>query len=287
MKLGIIGGSGLYSMQALQKGHWRTIETPWGHPSDALLEGEIAGLPVVFLPRHGRGHQLAPGEINYRANIAALKAAGCALLLSVSACGSFTDALPPGHICLVDQFVDRTHGRPKSFFGDGLVVHASLADPVADDLLDRLAAAADEAAIPCQRGGTYLAMEGPQFSTRAESRLHKAQGMDVVGMTGMPEAALAREAEMAYAMAAMVTDFDSWKDDAVSTAAVIQTMAANTEKAQALVQALCRRLVDFPLPIPSRQGWECALDSAIVTPRASWPREGAAHLRAIAPRLFA
>lgn len=286
MKLGIIGGSGLYSMRALASAHWRVTETPWGHPSDALLEGEIAGHPVVFLPRHGRGHQLAPGEINYRANLSALKAAGCSMLLSVSACGSFTDALPPGHICLVDQFVDRTQGRRKSFFGDGLVVHASLADPVADDLLDRVEAAARDAQIPHQRGGTYLAMEGPHFSTRAESRLHKAQGLSVVGMTAMPEAALAREAEMAYALVAMVTDFDAWKDEAVSTASVIATMQANTAKAHALVEAVCRRLADDPLPIPSKQGWERALDTAIVTPRASWPREGAALLRAIAPRFF-
>jgi len=286
MKLGIIGGSGLYSLPALAGARRRVVETPWGHPSDALLEGEIAGLSVVFLSRHGRGHQLSPAEINYRANVAALKAVGCEMLLSVSACGSFTDALPPGHVCLVDQFVDRTHGRRKSFFGDGLVVHASLADPVAEDLVDRLEAAANEAQIYHRRGGTYLAMEGPQFSTRAESLLHKAQGMDVVGMTGMPEAALAREAEMAYAMAAMVTDFDAWKDEAVSTAGVIETMHANAAKAQSLVEALCHRLVAEPLPMPSVQGWERALDAAIVTPRASWPREGAAHLRAIAPRFF-
>ena len=286
MKLGIIGGSGLYSMQALSAAHWRTTDTPWGRPSDALLEGEIAGHPVVFLPRHGRGHQLAPSQINYRANVAALKTAGCSMLLSVSACGSFVDALPPGHVCLVDQFVDRTHGRAKSFFGDGLVVHASLADPVSDDLLNRLETAAIAASIPHQRGGTYLAMEGPQFSTRAESLLHKAQGMSVIGMTAMPEAALAREAEMAYALAAMVTDFDAWKDEAVSTASVVETMQANTKRAQALVEAVCRQLVNAPLPVPSKQGWERALDNAIVTPRASWPREGAAHLRAIAPRFF-
>ncbi len=286
MKLGIIGGSGLYVMQALSSAHWRTTETPWGHPSDALLEGEIAGLPVVFLPRHGRGHHLAPNEVNYRANVAALKAAGCSMLLSISACGSFKDTLPPGHVCLVDQIVDRTQGRRKSFFGDGLVVHASLADPVAHDFLDLAAAAAQEAVIPHQKGGTYLAIEGPQFSSRAESLLHKAQGMDVVGMTAMPEAALAREAEMAYALVAMVTDFDAWIDEAVTTDSVLKTMAANSLHAQQLVQAICRSLRATPLPVPSRQGWERALDSAILTPRASWPREGAAHLRAIAPRLF-
>ena len=286
MKLGVIGGSGLYMMQALSGAHWRSTETPWGHPSDALLEGEIEGLPVVFLPPHGRGHQHAPNEINYRANVAALKAAGCSMLLSVSACGSFDDALPPGHVCLVDQIVDRTHGRPKSFFGGGIVVHASLADPVAHDFLDSLSIAAGDAGVPHRKGGTYLAMDGPQFSSRAESLLHKAQGMHVVGMTAMPEAALAREAEMAYALVAMVTDFDAWKEEAVTTASVLETMAANTARAQLLVQAVCRQLKASPLPVPSRQGWERALDDAILTPRGSWTREAAAHLRAVAPRFF-
>jgi 5'-methylthioadenosine phosphorylase len=287
MKLGILGGSGLYAMPALASGHRHAQETPWGWPSDALVEGEIGGLPVVFLPRHGRGHRLAPGEINYRANIAALKLAGCTAVVSVAACGSFTDDLPPGSLAIPHQIVDRTHGRVKSFLGNGIVAHASLADPIATDLAARIESAADEIALPNRRGGTYLAIEGPHFATRAESRLAKAQGLDIVGMTAMPEAALAREAELAYAVAALVTDFDSWKEEAVTTAAVLEVMAANAASAQALVAALCRRLVAEPLPRPSLEGWETALDTAIVTPRADWSPEAAARLRALAPRLFA
>ncbi len=283
MKLGIIGGSGLYAMTALEGARVRAQETPWGWPSDALVEGEIGGLPVVFLPRHGRGHRIAPSAINYRANVAALKIAGCAAVVSLAACGSFRDELPPGSLCLPDQIVDRTHGRANSFFGSGLIAHVSLADPVVPALAARLAAAAGAVEVPHQLGGTYLAIEGPHFATRAESRLARAQGMDVVGMTAMPEAALCREAEMAYAIAAMVTDFDSWKAEAVTTAAVLEVMARNTEKAQALVAALCAGLAAAPL---EPGDWARALDSAIVTPRAEWPRDMAAHLRTIVPRLF-
>jgi 5'-methylthioadenosine phosphorylase len=286
MKLGIIGGSGLYGMPALQGARLHAQETPWGWPSDALAEGEIEGLPVVFLPRHGRGHRIAPGEINYRANIGALKIAGCTAVVSVAACGSFTDDLPPGSLSVPHQIVDRTQGRTKSYFGGGLVAHVSLADPVASDLAARIVGAAEDIALPCKAGGTYLAIEGPQFATRAESRLARAQGLDVVGMTGMPEAALAREAEMAYAIAALVTDFDAWKDDAVTTHDVLQVMAANRSKAQDLVAALCRRLKAGHLPRPSPEGWERALDSAIVTARKDWPVDATARLRALAPRLF-
>ncbi len=287
MKLGIIGGSGLYSMPALASGRQRAQETPWGWPSDTLVEGEIEGLPVVFLPRHGRGHRIAPAEINYRANIAALRIAGCNVIVSVAACGSFRDELPPGTLVIPDQLVDRTQGRDKSFFGEGIVAHVSLADPIATDLAARVEAAAGAAGIPHHRDGTYLAIEGPHFATRAESRLAKAQGFDIVGMTGMPEAALAREAEMAYAIAAFVTDFDAWKPEAVSTTSVMEVLAANAANAQALVAALCRALRDEPLPRPSAQGWERALDTAFATPRVEWPLEPAARLRAIAPRLFA
>jgi 5'-methylthioadenosine phosphorylase len=288
MKLGILGGSGLYGLKALETAHARAQETPWGWPSDVLREGEIAGLPVVFLARHGPGHKIAPAEINYRANIAALKAAGCTAIVSVAACGSFTEALPPGSLAVPHQIVDRTHGRASSFLGSGIVAHVALADPVVLELAAHVAAAGAEAGAQVQAGGTYLAIDGPRFQTRAESRLAKAQGLDVVGMTAMPEAALCREAEMAYAIAAFVTDYDSWKDDeAVSTAAVMEVMAANSARAQALVTALCAQLRAAPLTSPSREGWERALDAAIVTPRAHWPHEAAAHLRAIAPRFFA
>ena len=286
MKLGLIGGSGLYAMPGLKGGHRAAQETAWGWPADALVEGEIGGLPVVFLPRHGPNHSIAPSEIDYRVNIAALKARGCTAVVSVAACGSFTEALPPGSLAIPHQIVDRTYGRASSFFGGGLVAHVSLADPVVKALAGRIAVAAEDTGVPAVSGGTYLAIQGPRFQTRAESLLAKAQGFDIVGMTAMPEAALCREAEMAYAVAAFVTDYDSWRGEAVTTAAVLEVMQQNRAKAEALVEALCRRLVEAPLPIPSEEGWEVALDSAIVTPRAHWRAEGAAHLRAIAPRFF-
>lgn len=287
MKLGIIGGSGLYALQGLEAGQRHAQETPWGWPSDALVEGEIGGLPAVFLPRHGRGHAIAPAEINFRGNIAALKARGCTAVVSVAACGSFTEALPPGSLAIPHQIVDRTHGRPSSFFGNGLVAHVSLADPVVKALAGSIEAAASDAGVASVSGGTYLAVQGPRFQTRAESRLARAQGLDVVGMTSMPEAALCREAEMAYAIAAFVTDYDGWREEAVTTAAVLDVMRQNRAKAEALVEALCLRLAASPLPIPSEEGWETALDSAIVTPRSHWSAEAAAQMRAIAPRFFA
>lgn len=286
MKLGILGGSGLYQMPALAGLHRHAQETPWGWPSDALVEGEVEGLPVVFLARHGPGHRLSPSEINYRANVAALKERGCTALVSLAACGSFVDELPPGALAVPHQIVDRTHGRVRTFFGGGIVAHVSLADPVSVDLADRLSAAAEGLGLSTRAGGTYLAIEGPQFATRAESRLAKAQGMDVVGMTAMPEAALAREAEMAYAIAAFVTDFDAWKPHAVSTAEVLRVLAANGENSWAIVAALCRSLAARPLQTPSAEGWERALDDAIITPRAAWPAEAAGRLRQLAPRLF-
>jgi 5'-methylthioadenosine phosphorylase len=299
MKLGIIGGSGLYGLKGLEPPpspdglHRRAQETPWGWPSDVLIEGEIEGLPVVFLARHGPGHKIAPAEINYRANICALKAAGCTAVVSVAACGSFAEDLPPGSLAVPHQIVDRTHGRQSTFLGGGIVAHASLADPIVTELANHIAAAGADAGARAKAGGTYLVIDGPRFQTRAESRLAKAQGMDIVGMTAMPEAALAREAEMAYAIAAFVTDYDSWKDEGshadatVSTSAVLEVMAANSQLAHKLISALCARLAASPLTTPSREGWERALDSAIVTPRSHWPVEAAAHLRAIAPRLFA
>jgi 5'-methylthioadenosine phosphorylase len=302
MKLGIIGGSGLYGLKGLEQAapshaHRHAQETPWGWPSDVLVEGEISGLPVVFLARHGPGHRIAPAEINYRANIAALKALGCTAVLSVAACGSFSEELPPGSLTVPHQIVDRTHGRASSFLGGGIVSHLSLADPIVLELAAHVAAAGAEAGAQVHAGGIYLAIDGPRFQTRAESQLARAQGFDVVGMTAMPEAALAREAEMAYAIAAFVTDYDSWREGgpegaggsgaAVTTSAVMEVMAANSARAQAMVTALCAQLAKAPLGIPSREGWEHALDNAIVTPRTHWPTEAAAHLRAIAPRLFA
>lgn len=286
LTLGLIGGSGLYRMPALANASWRPADTPWGKPSDDLLHGHIGDLRVVFVPRHGRGHRLAPHEINYRANIAALKQAGCTMVVALSACGSYRDHLPPGTFAIIDQYVDQTHGRARSFFGDGVVAHVSLAEPTARDLADRIEAAARAADIPHHRGATYLAMDGPQFATRAESLARRAAGHDVVGMTGMPEAALACEAELAYAAVAMVTDFDAWKDHAVTTADVLQVMAANARNAESLVVALAAELTANPLPLPSAQGWERALDGAIVTPRELWPTAAAERLRTIAGRLL-
>jgi 5'-methylthioadenosine phosphorylase len=211
--LGLVGGSGLYDLPGLDSPEWRCIESPWGQPSDDILFAEIDGLPIRFLPRHGRGHRLSPTDINYRANIDCLKRAGVTDLVSISACGSFKQELPPGKFVLVDQFIDRTFAREKSFFGTGLVAHVSLADPVSPGLVGEVAKALAAAGIDHHVGGTYLAMEGPQFSTRAESLLYKSWGCDVIGMTNMPEAKLAREAELCYATVAMVTDYDCWHDD--------------------------------------------------------------------------
>jgi 5'-methylthioadenosine phosphorylase len=285
--LGILGGSGIQAMAALAGARRTAVETPWGPPSGELLESRIAGLPVVFLARHGPGHRILPNGINYRANIAALKQAGCTAVLALSACGSFREDLPPGHLCLVDQIVDRTHGRARSFFGDGLVAHVSLAEPIAHDLVDRVADAARAINVPCRRGGTYLAMEGPQFSTRGESLLNRAAGLDVVGMTAAPEAGLAREAELAYALVAHVTDFDAWKTDAhVTTADVVAQLHANAAAMERLVEAVAGVLAARPLPVPSAQGWERALDAAIITPRSHWTGDGLAALQFLAPRFF-
>ncbi|WP_448580655.1 phosphorylase family protein [Thermaurantiacus sp.] len=286
MKLGIIGGSGLYALPGLQDAHWLSRPTPWGEPSDALLEGMLGGLPVAFLPRHGRGHRLLPAEVPYRANIAALKLAGCTAVLALGAVGSFQEHLCPGSFALVEQIVDETRARPATFFGDGIVAHVSLAEPVAHDLGDRVIGAAGSIGLPLHRGATYLAMEGPQFATRATSRLRRAAGIDVVGMTAMPEAALAREAELAYALVAMVTDFDSWSSTHVTTSEVVRVMDENGANARRLVEATARVLARDPLPLPSAQGWERALDGAILTAPSAWPIEARARLKAIAGRLF-
>lgn len=263
--LGIIGGSGFYSLPGLANQRWERVMGPWGAPSDDILFAEIDGLPIRFLPRHGRGHPVPPSDINFRANIDALKRSGVTDLVSISACGSLKEAFAPGHFVIVDQFIDRTFAREKSFFGPGLVAHVSVADPVSPLLVDAVARAAEAENIAYTRGGTYLVMEGPQFSTRAESNLYRSWNCDVIGMTNMPEAKLAREAEICYATVAMVTDYDCWHDDhaAVDVASIIAVMKANTEKAQRLVARLAK---DFPHSHPACPiGSDTALDVAIIT----------------------
>jgi 5'-methylthioadenosine phosphorylase len=263
--LGIIGGSGFYNLPGLENSRWEKVMTPWGAPSDEILFAELGGLPIRFLPRHGRGHPVPPSAINFRANIDALKRAGVTDLVSISACGSLKEELAPGHFVLVDQFVDRTFAREKSFFGPGLVAHVSVADPVSPLLVDAIENAAQAEGIQYTRGGTYLVMEGPQFSTRAESNLYRSWGMDVIGMTNMPEAKLAREAEICYATVAMVTDYDCWHDDHadVDVASIITIMKDNTEKAQRLVARLAG---DFPRQHPACPiGSDRALDVALIT----------------------
>jgi len=263
--IGVIGGSGLYAIEGLQNAQWRSVETPWGAPSDALLHGEIGGVEVRFLPRHGRGHIQTPTSINYRANIDALKRSGVTDVISVSACGSFREEMAPGDFVIVDQFIDRTFAREKSFFGPGCVAHVSMAEPVCPRLGDALAAAARGAGVTVHRGGTYLCMEGPQFSTVAESRLYKGWGCAVIGMTNMPEAKLAREAELCYATVAMVTDYDAWHPhhDAVDVAAVIRVLTGNADKARAMVRAAVPALGGDRAPCPC--GCDRALDYALIT----------------------
>jgi 5'-methylthioadenosine phosphorylase len=263
--VGIIGGSGVYRLPGLGNIREERVTTPWGDPSDALHFGEVGGTTVVFLPRHGRGHVFSPSGINYRANIYALKQAGVTDLVSVSACGSFRAELYPGLFVLPDQFLDRTFGRQSSFFGNGCVAHVSMAHPVAPRLAERIAAAALAENIAVSAGGTYVCMEGPQFSSYAESLGYKGAGYDVIGMTAMPEAKLAREAEMSYATVAMVTDFDCWHPDHdnVDVAAVIAVVQANADRANRL---LSRLLADFPKEHePCPVGSDRALDNAILT----------------------
>jgi 5'-methylthioadenosine phosphorylase len=263
--LGVIGGSGVYEIAGLENARWQVVDSPWGEPSDALLFGRIAGVDMVFLPRHGRGHIHSPTTINYRANIDVLKRAGVTDVISVSACGSFREELAPGHFVLADQFIDRTHAREKSFFGKGFVAHVSMAHPVCPRLLDALQKAAQEEDIPCRRGGTYLAMEGPQFSSLAESNLYRTWGCDLIGMTAMPEAKLAREAELPYAIVAMVTDYDCWHPDHdhVTVDDIVRVLLANADKARALIKRVAPKL--GPERSPSPLGIEHALDTAIIT----------------------
>ena len=283
--LGIVGGSGVYDIE-MDNARWEKIDSPWGEPSDEVRRGEIAGLPVVFLPRHGRGHRISPTDINYRANIDVMKRAGVTDLVSVSACGSFREELPPGTFVIIDQFIDRTFAREKSFFGKGCVAHVSVADPISPLLADALEAAARAEDIPHTRGGTYLAMEGPQFSSIAESKLYRQWGCDVIGMTNMPEAKLAREAEICYATAAMVTDFDSWHPDhgSVDIQSILTVMRANVSNAIKLVTRLAR---DFPRdhqPCPHHS--DTALEYAIMTAPEKRDPALVAKLDAVAGRVL-
>jgi 5'-methylthioadenosine phosphorylase len=262
--LGIIGGSGVYDIAGLENARWQRVASPWGEPSDELLFGTFKGVDLVFLPRHGRGHIQSPTSINYRANIDALKRAGVTDLISMSACGSFREELAPGTFAIVDQFIDRTHNREKSFFGPGFVAHVSLAHPTCAKLSKALAEAAREIGIGHAVGGTYLAMEGPQFSSLAESLLYKSWGCSVIGMTAMPEAKLAREAELPYALVAMVTDYDCWHPDHdhVTVDQVIKVLTGNAENARKLVMAVAPKLGPQRQPSP---GIDNVLDTAFIT----------------------
>jgi len=284
-KLGIIGGSGLYALEGLETVRREAVETPWGAPSALLTHGTLNGVELVFLPRHGAGHRLSPSDIPFRANIAALKMAGCTDIVSISACGSLREHLAPGHFVIVDQYVDRTDGRARSFFGEGCVAHVPMAQPVCARLAGLIGDAGEAAGVPVQRGGTYITIEGPQFSTRAESELYRHWGMDVIGMTNMPEARLAREAELPYASIAMVTDYDCWHDGeaSVDVAAVLRVMRDNTVKAKALLTRLTAMLAGrerAPDPV------DTVLDTAIITPPDARDPDVVARLRAIAGRVL-
>jgi len=265
-KIGVIGGSGVYEIEGLADAEWVSVESPWGDPSDQILTGTLEGVPMAFLPRHGRGHVHTPTSVPYRANIDALKRLGVTDVISVSACGSFRHEMAPGDFVIVDQFIDRTFGREKSFFGPGCVGHVSVAYPTCPRLGDACEASAKAAGINVHRGGTYLAMEGPQFSTLAESKMYREHwGADVIGMTNMPEAKLAREAELCYASVAMVTDYDSWHPDhgEVDVSDIIATLMGNADKARALVAGLPGLLGADRAPCP--HGCDRALEFAILT----------------------
>ncbi len=284
--IGIIGGSGLYNIDGLKNTKWVKIETPWGDPSDELLTGEYEGVQVVFLPRHGRGHKTSPSALNYRANIDALKRLGVTDILSLSAVGSLKEELPPGHFVIVDQFIDRSFAREKSFFGAGCVAHVSMAHPVCARLGDALEESLKALALPYTRGGTYLVMEGPQFSTLAESNLYRSWGCSVIGMTNMPEAKLAREAEMDYATVAMVTDYDCWHEDhdAVTVDQVVKVLLGNADKARNLVKQVLPRL-SAPRPA-CPHGCDTALTYALITPPEARNPDVMKKLEAVAGRVL-
>ena len=283
--IGMIGGSGLYDMEGLSNTQWVRVESAFGEPSDELLFGEIDGNRIVFLPRHGRGHRIPPTQINYRANIDALKRAGVTDILSFSAVGSLREDLPPGSFVVVDQFIDRTFAREKSFFGEGLAAHVAVAHPTCSRLGDALEAAANTDVV-VRRGGTYIAIEGPQFSTLAESNLYRQWGCDVIGMTNMPEAKLAREAEICYATMAMVTDFDTWHPDhdSVTVEMVIKVLSANALNAASLARRAVPELQDRPDACPN--GCDRVLDTAIITASDSRDPEMVTKLSAVAGRVL-
>ncbi len=284
--IGVIGGSGVYQIDGLEGASWVKVRSPWGKPSDEVLVGRLNGVPMAFLPRHGRGHVQTPSSINYRANIDALKRLGCTDVVAVSAVGSLRPDFVPGDFVIVDQYIDRTFAREKSFFGPGCVGHVSLAHPTCPRLSAACAEAATTAGVRLHQGATYLAMEGPQFSTLAESRLYRSWGADVIGMTGMPEAKLAREAELCYASVAMITDFDCWHEDhgAVDVAQVIATLTANAGAARRLVAALPGLLPAERAPCP--HGCDRALDHALMTAPDKRDPELLSKLDAIAGRVL-
>ena len=284
--LGIIGGSGIYDIEWLAHPKWETIVGPFGKPSDALLTGELDGMRLVFLPRHGRGHRIPPSEVNFRANIDALKRAGVTDVLALSAVGSLREDLAPGTFVVVDQFIDRTFARTKTFFGTGLVAHVSMAEPVCGRIGSAAETAAREAGATCVRGGTYVVMEGPQFSTRAESELYRSWGASVIGMTNMPEAKLAREAELCYATVAMVTDYDCWHLDhgAVTVEQVMTVMAKNVIAARELVRHIAPRLRERPAVCP--HGCDRSLEGAVMTAPAMRDPALAERLAVVAGRVL-
>ena len=284
--IGVIGGSGIYEIDGLENTRWQRVTSSFGEPSDELLFGELEGQKMVFLPRHGRGHKIPPASVNYRANIDALKRAGVTEILSVSACGSLKEELDPGTFVIADQFIDRTIDREKSFFGPGLVAHVALGNPVCSRLGDAVEDAAKELGIKYQRGGVYLAMEGPQFSTKAESNLYRSWGCDVIGMTNMPEAKLAREAEICYATIAMVTDFDCWHPDHdhVTVDSIIKTLLENADKGRELVKKIAPAL--STRDISCVDGCHNALDVAIITAPEARDKDMIKKLDAVAGRVL-
>ena len=284
--IGIVGGTGLYDLPGLTEQEWRWIDTPFGKPSDALLFGRIGDQRVAFLPRHGRGHKIPPHEINFLANIDALKRAGATSVVSLSAVGSLKPELSPGTFVLIDQFIDRTLRRPKTFFSTGFVAHVSMAHPTCQRMIGALEATGAALELPVVRGGTYVAMEGPQFSSLAESELHRGMGAAVIGMTNMPEAKLAREAELCYATIAMVTDFDCWHPDHdhVKVEAVVKVLLANADRARALIAGVIPRLADHH--VPCSFGCDRALDHAILTAESARDPELCRRLDAVAGRVL-
>ena len=284
-KLGIIGGSGLYSMEGLEDSKWIKIDTPWGSPSDEILQAKLNGKEICFLPRHARGHKINPSNINFRANIDALKQLGVTDIISMSAVGSLKENLEPGKFVIVDQFIDRTFARVKTFFDKEIVAHVSMAKPTSSGLMKTCETVLQKLNIPFQKGGTYLVMEGPQFSSLAESNLYRSWGADVIGMTNMPEAKLAREAEIRYATVAMVTDFDCWHPDHedVSVEQVVKTLLGNAEKAKKVVAEL---LLSFEADIDEKDPANKCLDVAIITDKKVWTKETLNNLSTIAGRVL-